>query len=446
MSDWFNPFSGAPAGATKPLPPRPQAPNFLNTLQQRSAAVAAEAPLEEQKPSQEHNPVNQPTLEVIPMSEEINLPVTAAATNSAAEVAAADAAIDAAAGADERTPEDLPAKAGIVDYRTGEGLPITMMPVQVEELAKRIDGLSIQSVFPVTHKTPAIVKETGLPRVSKNGKQVMKTSKVPTNVSALFSGEQNMNWLLDSGYAVRLIAEQMLFRVQGHMAAQGLSFKENWVFTSDWLNKHFGTDNFQDAVEAELRPWAATKVSTLSAAQQANLCSSTTDAQEIIAIYEYVSKAAETYLSKVLKGKGSKSEIASQLAPITKAQAKWEQWVTRCEKALAAGKPEPKAPMIKSLTSETPKGIRAVVAMLLTADTKRQAMAEKFKTGNYPERFTAEDVQAYIDGTTEYSINMQTVACWLGQIATNMQATEQRKLQKYAAESAATVDDDFDMI
>ena len=166
MSDWFNPFSGAPAGATKPLPPRPQAPNFLNTLQQRSAAVAAEAPLEEQKPSQEHNPVNQPTLEVIPMSEEINLPVTAAATNYAAEVAAADAAIDAAAGADERTPEDLPAKAGIVDYRTGEGLPITMMPVQVEELAKRIDGLSIQSVFPVTHKTPAIVKETGLPRVS----------------------------------------------------------------------------------------------------------------------------------------------------------------------------------------------------------------------------------------------------------------------------------------
>ena len=75
-------------------------------------------------------------------------------------------------------------------------------------------------------------------------------------------------------------------------------------------------------------------------------------------------------------------------------------------------------------------------------------MTEKFKAGNYPARFSEEEVAEYINGTLEYSIQMQTVSCWLQQIATTMQATEQRKLQKYAADStaAAAVEDEFDLI
>ena len=253
---------------------------------------------------------------------------------------------------------------------------------------------------------------------------------------------------MDEEYAVRLVAEQMIWRVQGHMAAQGVSIREGWMFDQDWLSKHFGTTNLMDAVEAELRPWAATKVSALSAATQQAMCSSVTDAEEIISIYDNVEKAASAYLSKLLKGTGSKAQIAQQLAPITKAKAKWEQYVTRSEKATAEGKAAPKPPVIKALTAETPKGIRAVAGVLLTADSKRQAMTEKFKAGNYPARFSEEEVAEYINGTLEYSIQMQTVSCWLQQIATTMQATEQRKLQKYAADStaAAAVEDDFDLI
>ena len=75
-------------------------------------------------------------------------------------------------------------------------------------------------------------------------------------------------------------------------------------------------------------------------------------------------------------------------------------------------------------------------------------MTEKFKAGNYPARFSEEEVAEYINGTLEYSIQMHTVSCWLQQIAIIMQATEQRKLQKYAADStaAAAVEDDFDLI
>lgn len=445
----FNPYASAAAGAARPLPQRPANP-FLDKIQEAAAkAAASEEPVAmaaTQPWEQPHvaAPLNTPTEET-PMTEN-TIP---AAQGFDAPFAAAAPVFDTAVETqdDVRTAEDLPAKAGIIDYRQGEGLPSLMSATQAAELAGRLDGISIASTFPVEHREALKTKE-GLPRLSKAGKQMFKKVSVPTNVSVLVSGQEHLGFVMDEEYAVRLVAEQMIWRVQGHMAAQGVSIKEGWMFDQDWLSKHFGTTNLMEAIEAELRPWAATKVSALSAATQQAMCSSVTDAEEIISIYDNVEKAASTYLSKLLKGNGSKAQIAQQLAPITKAKAKWEQYVTRSEKAAAEGKAAPKPPVIKALTAETPKGIRAVAGVLLTADSKRQAMCEKFKAGNYPARFSAAEVQEYIDGTMEYSIQMQTVACWLQQVATNMQATEQRKLQKYAADStaAAAVEDDFDLI
>lgn len=448
--DMFNPYASAQPGATRPLPQRPSNP-LLEKIQEAAAkAAAAEEPVAmaaTQPWEQPHvaAPFNTP-IEEIPMTEN----TTPAAQGFDAPFAgAAQPVVDATTdGAEDvRTVEDLPAKAGIIDYRQGEGLPSLMSAAQAAELAGRLDGISIASTFPVEHREALKTKE-GTPRLSKAGKQMFKKVSVPTNVSVLVSGTEHLGFVMDEEYAVRLVAEQLIWRVQGHMAAQGVSIKEGWMFDQDWLSKHFGTTNLMEAVEAELRPWAATKVSALSAATQQAMCSSVTDAEEIVSIYDSVEKAASTYLSKLLKGNGSKAQIAQQLAPITKAKAKWEQYIARSEKAAADGKAAPKAPVIKALTAETPKGIRAVAGVLLTADSKRQAMTEKFKAGNYPDRFSAEEVAEYINGTLEYSIQMQTVSCWLQQIATTMQATEQRKLQKYAADStaAAAVEDDFDLI
>ena len=450
----FNPYASAQPGAARPLPQRPHNP-FLNKIQEAAAkAAAAEEPVAmaaTQPWEQPHvaAPFNTP-IEEIPMTE--NTIPAAQGFDAPFAGAAAQPALDQNSGVadgaeDVRTVEDLPAKAGIIDYRQGEGLPSLMSAAQAAELAGRLDGISIASIFPVEHRE-ALKSKDGTPRLSKAGKQMFKKVAVPTNVSVLVSGAENLGFVMDEEYAVRLVAEQMIWRVQGHMAAQGVSIREGWMFDQDWLSKHFGTTNLMDAIESELRPWATTKVSALSAATQQAMCSSVTDAEDIIGIYTAVEASATAYLSKLLKGTGVKAQIAQQLAPITKAKSKWEQYVTRCEKAEADGKPAPKAPVIKSLTAETQKGIRAVAGMLLTADSKRQAMAEKFKSGNYPARFSAQEVQEYIDGTLEYSIQMQTVSCWLQQIATTMQVAEQKKLQKYAADStaAATIEDDFDLI
>ena len=455
----FNPYSNAQPGAARPLPQRPQSP-FLTKIQEASAkAAASEEPVAltaTQPWEQPHvaaatitnSPQEEiPMIENIPAAQGFDAPFAGAAQPDV-DAPALDQNSGVADGSEDvRTVEDLPAKAGIIDYRQGEGLPTSMTPAQSAELAQRLDGISIASTFPVEHREPSLSKD-GTHRTTKTGKLMYKKVRVPTNVSVLVSGEDNLGFVVDEEYALRLITEQMIWRVQGHMSAQGVSIKENWMFDQNWLSKHFGTTNLMEAIEAELRPWAATKVSALSAATQQAMCSSVTDAEEIVGIYDAVEKAATTYLSKLLKGTGSKAQIAQQLAPLTKAKSKWEQYIGRCEKAEADGKATPKAPVIKSLTAETPKGIRAVAGMLLTADSKRQAMTEKFKSGNYPARFSAEEVQDYIYGTQDYSIQMQTVACWLQQIATNMQAAEQRKLQKYAAEStaAASIEDDFDLI
>lgn len=443
----FNPYDPRPTTPTKPLPQRPPLNPFLAKIQDAAAQAAAaetsaapaaipfteqavpvpsftQTPLEEVKPMSEFNPND--IIEAMPQAALAPVP----------EVT------------DDRTDSDLPAKAGIVDYRSGEGLPSVVPDADVKALEQRLDGVSFKATFPVTVKEPALGKD-GNQRTTKSGKLMWKKVNVPTNVNALISGQEHMGFALDDSYCVSLVVEQMIYRVQGHMAAQDVLLKEGWMFDQNWLSTHFGTSNFMEAIEAELRPWATTKVSALSAATQAAMCSSVTDAEEIIAIYAFVEKAASHYLTKIMKGQGSKAAIAQQLAPITKAKAKWDQYVGRCEKALADGKAEPKAPVIKALTAETPKGIRAVVGVLTVADQKRQAMVEKFKAGNYPkDRFTDADVADVIDGAQEYSINMQTVGCWLGQIATNMQAAEQRKLQKYAADSAAAVaaDDDFDLL
>lgn len=451
MSDMFNPYASTQPGAARPLPQRPNNP-FLDKIQEAAAkAAAAEEPVALGATQPWEQPyvaaatfTNPP--EEIPMIENN---IQAAQGFDAPFAGAAQPTVDADTDGvgDVRTIEDLPAKAGIIDYRAGEGLPSLMSAAQAAELAGRLDGISIASTFPVEHREALKTKE-GTPRLSKAGKQMFKKVSVPTNVSVLVSGTEHLGFVMDEEYAVRLVAEQLIWRVQGHMAAQGVSIKEGWMFDQDWLSKHFGTTNLMEAVEAELRPWAATKVSALSAATQQAMCSSVTDAEEIVSIYDAVEKAASTYLSKLLKGTGSKAQIAQQLAPITKAKAKWEQYIARSEKAAADGKAAPKAPVIKALTAETPKGIRAVAGVLLTADSKRQAMAEKFKSGNYPARFSAQEVHEYIDGTLEYSIQMQTVSCWLQQIATTMQVAEQKKLQKYAADStaAATIEDDFDLI
>jgi hypothetical protein len=285
----------------------------------------------------------------------------------------------------------------------------------------------------------------GKQRMSRSGKPMLRKVRVPTNVNMLVAGEENLNWALDPDYAVKLIAEQMLFRVSGHMAAQAVPLKEGWMFDSAWLSRHFGTSNLSEAIEAEFRPWAAAKVSTLSAATQSAMCSSVTDAEEIVRIYEYVLAEASKYLTKITKGKASKTEISAQLSALSKIIAKYESWMKRADKAAAEDKPAPKPLAIKSLTAETVRGIRAVAGVLLTADSKRQALSEKFASGNYPPRFTAEDAAEYVAETVEYSVNMQTVACWLQQVATNMQASEQRKLQKYSDETSAAPDD-FDLV
>ena len=454
----FNPYASTQPGAARPLPQRPHNP-LLDKIQEAAAqAAAAEEPVAALAATQPweqphvaatfNNPPEEISMiENIPAAQGFDAPFAGAAQPAVDAPALAQNSGVADGSEDARTVEDLPAKAGIIDYRQGEGLPNLMTPMQAAELAQRLDGISIASTFPVEHRE-ALKTKDGEPRKTKAGKQMFKKVRVPTNVSVLVSGEDNLGFVVDEEYALRLITEQMIWRVQGHMSAQGVSIKENWMFDQNWLSKHFGTTNFMEAIEAELRPWAATKVSALSAATQQAMCSSVTDAEEIVGIYETVEKAANTYLSKLLKGTGSKAQIAQQLAPITKAKAKWEQYIGRCEKAETDGKATPKPPVIKALTAETPKGIRAVAGVLLTADSKRQAMTEKFKSGNYPARFSPEEVQEYIDGTQEYSIQMQTVACWLQQIATTMQATEQRKLQKYAADStaAAAVEDDFDLI
>lgn len=452
----FDPYNPAPQGASRPLPPRPM-PAWQQKIQEQSALVAAQEeaaakaaqPLEQPVAVPQFNPPEEKSMSNDTISNPFDTTGAPAFNPNdviAKQPMAALAPLPEAEPADEATDDDLPPKAGIIDYRKGEGLPTTLSEQQVTELAAKLDGLAISSTFPVEHKEPAIGKD-GKQRASKAGKLMMKKVKVPTNVHMLVAGEQNLGWALDPDYAVRLVAEQMIWKVQGHMAAQGVSIREGYMFDSEWLAKHFGAANLTDAIEAELRPWAATKVSTLSAATQSAMCSSVTDADEIIQIYTAAELAANTYLTKLLKGKGTKADIASQLAPIVKARAKYEQWQKRAEKAELEGKPAPKALAIKSLTAETVRGIRAVAGMLLTADTKRQQMAEKFKTGNYPPRFSAEEVAEYVDGTQEYSITMQTVACWLQQIATNMQASEQRKMQKYAADAVAGDQaDDFDLI
>ena len=454
----FNPYASTQPGAARPLPQRPHNP-LLDKIQEAAAqAAAAEEPVAALAATQpweqphvaaiSNNPPEEISMiENIPAAQGFDAPFAGAAQPDVDAPALAQNSGVADGSEDVRTVEDLPAKAGIIDYRQGDGLPSLMSAAQAAELAGRLDGISIASTFPVEHREALKTKE-GTPRMSKAGKQMFKKVSVPTNVSVLVSGAEHLGFVMDEEYAVRLVAEQMIWRVQGHMAAQGVSIREGWMFDQDWLSKHFGTTNLMEAVEAELRPWAATKVSALSAATQQAMCSSVTDAEEIISIYDTVEKAASAYLSKLLKGTGSKAQIAQQLAPITKAKAKWEQYVTRSEKATAEGKAAPKPPVIKALTAETPKGIRAVAGVLLTAESKRQAMTEKFKAGNYPARFSEEEVAEYINGTLEYSIQMQTVSCWLQQIATTMQATEQRKLQKYAADStaAAAIEDDFDLI
>ncbi len=448
--DMFNPYAPAKSGAPRPLPQRPANP-FADRIQAAAAAAATEDPVALVATQLWEQP--QMAASVLTKTEEISMPENTipASQGFAAPFAAATATAVAPADPvdditeDVRTTEDLPAKAGIIDYRQGEGLPCSMSAAQATELASRLDGISVASTFPVEHREMLRTKE-GLPRKTKAGKQMFKKVSIPTNISVLVSGDEHLGFIMDEEYAVRLVTEQLIWRVQGHMAAQGVSIKEGWAFDQDWLSKHFGTSNLMEAIESELRPWAATKVSALSAAVQQAMCSTVEDADEIVAIFDSVEKSAATYLTKLLKGAGSRGQIAQQLAPITKAKAKWEQYIARVDKAEAAGKANPKPPVIKSLASETPKSIRAVAGVLLTADAKRQTMADKFRAGNYPDRFSTDEVQEYINDTAAYSIQMQTVACWLQQIATTMQATEQRKLQKYTADSTASIEDDFDLI
>lgn len=449
----FNPYAPQQQGAPKPLPPRPQMPEWQRKIQEQAAAAAAQeqataaavaaqsgqleaAPqfLSTQNPQEETSMSNDTT----PFNP--NEVIAAAPQTQIAPINAGDVVYPE----DAASAEDLPAKAGIVDYRNGDGLPTTLSEGQAQQLAEKLNGINFAITLPVEHKEPAVGKD-GKQRLSRNGKPMLKKVRVPTNISLLVAGEENLNWALDADYAVKLIAEQMMFRVSGHLAAQSVPLKEGWMFDSAWLSKHFGTSNLSEAIEAELRPWAATKVSTLSAATQQAMCSSVTDAEEIVRIYEYVLAEASKYLTKVTKGKSSKADIAAQLAPITKAIGKYESWTKRAEKAATDGKAAPKPLVIKSLSGETVRGIRAVAGVLLVADGKRQALAEKFAAGTYPPRFTAEDAAEYVAETVECSINLQTVACWLQQVATNMQASEQRKLQKYSEESSAAPDD-FDLV
>lgn len=447
----FNPFDSGNQ-QSRPLPPRPAPLAGLQKIQQASAAALAA-----ETPEVEHvAPLPHPTeqLEVVPQFKEethvteVQVDIQAA---DAANQAAADASLKAAAAAaddvatpDEAGEDDLPAKAGIIDYRSGEGLPSLATPEQAEALATKLDGLAISLTLPVTHKEPSTTKD-GKPRFAKNGKPMMKKVKVLTNVSVLASGDENVGWAVDPEYAIKLIAEMMVHRVGGHFEAQGLSLKENQLFESSWLSRHFGTENLQQAIESELRPWSTTKVSTLSAATQAAMCSNITDAEEIITVYDYVEEHAVKFLDRVFKGKEGKEKAKIQLAPVSKAKAKYEQWIARAEKAVAAGKPMPKQLVVKSLSGETVKSIRAIAALLLKADETRQMMAAKFATGNYPDRYSADEVAEYISQSAEYSVNMQTVSCWLGQVATNMQTTEQRKLKKYSADTSVA-GDDFYMI
>ena len=187
----FNPYDPRPTTPTKPLPQRPPLNPFLAKIQDAAAQAAAEetpvapaaipfteqavpvpsftqTPLEEVKPMSDFNPndiiAEQPQAALAPVPE-----------------------------SDDRTTEDLPAKAGIIDYRSGEGLPSVVSDADVKALEQRLDGVSFKATIPVTVKEPALGKD-GNQRTTKNGKLMWKKVNVPTNVNALISGQEHMGF------------------------------------------------------------------------------------------------------------------------------------------------------------------------------------------------------------------------------------------------------------
>ena len=420
------------------LPQRPSAPAFMRTLIDKSAAIAATtaattvaAPIVLKEESRMSDQI------VNPFAAPAEVPTTAPFTvNPESPVAAVVPTVDDEDEVDEA--DALPRNAGIVDYRPefgAEALPEVMTDSAAAAVAEATQGMVLKGIsLPVIVETLA-TKKDGTPILKKDGKQSIRKTKVPTNVSVLLTGEDGLGWLLnDDEYSAKLVAEMLLHKVQQQLKLQGIQLKEGWVLTTEWLKAHFGAESIQDALDATLRPWAvaATRMTSAAAAAIQEMCSTVDDVYEIIQMYEFTEERLTAYI-KHGNSKVSVADINAQLGPIHKSANKWRAYAKRLEAAELAGKATPKKPVIKALAGESPKSILAVSTALQKLVELRDASHTNLVEGRIPKRFTPEDVQEYLAATGEHNANLLAVSCWLNGIAQQIKLKEARNLKKYAA-------------